>query len=74
MSDYLLAERALNAGWARVLYVVLPNWQHFWMADALTADGIVPWSYVAQAAVYALAWTGGILLLAMGGFERMEVR
>ncbi len=74
MSDYLLAEKALNAGWARILYVVLPNWQHFWMADALTADGIVPWSYVGQAAIYALAWTGGILLLAMGGFERMEVR
>jgi len=34
----------------------------------------VPWSYVGQAAVYALAWTGGILLLALGGFERMEVR
>lgn len=74
MSDYLLAERAVTSLWARGLYMVLPNWQHFWMADALTGGGGVPWSYVVQAAGYGLAWTGGVLLLALGSFERMEVR
>lgn len=74
MSDFLLARRAAEALWARILYLLLPNWQHFWLADALTGGGAVPWSYVTEAAVYALAWSAGILLLAMGLFDRMEVR
>lgn len=73
MSDYLLAARAAESLWARIVYLILPNWQHFWMADALTAGGQVPWGYVLQASVYALAWTGGILLMAFGLFDRMEV-
>ncbi len=73
MSDYLLAERATETLWAKLLYWILPNWQHFWMADALTAGGHVPWMYVAQASVYALTWTAGILLIAFGFFDRMEV-
>ncbi len=74
LSDYLLAERAQGALWARLTYVLLPNWQHFWMADALTGGGVIPWAYVGQAAVYSLAWTAGILCLALALFERMEVR
>jgi hypothetical protein len=73
MSDYLLAERAAEALWAKVFYFLLPNWQHFWMADALTAGGTVPWTYVAGAAGYAGAWTGGILLIALGLFDHLEV-
>ena len=74
LSDYLLAARATEELWARLLYMVLPNWQHFWMADALTAGGSVPWSYVAQAAGYAGAWILGVLLIALGCFDRMEIR
>jgi ABC-type transport system involved in multi-copper enzyme maturation permease subunit len=74
LSDYLLAERAVEQMWAKTLYLLLPNWQHFWMADALTAGGTVPWSYVLQAAGYAGVWTLGILLVALGCFERMEIR
>jgi ABC-type transport system involved in multi-copper enzyme maturation permease subunit len=73
MSDYLLAARAGESLWAKMLYFILPNWQHFWMADALTAGGSIPWIYVAHAAVYALVWTGGMLCLAFGFFDRMEV-
>lgn len=74
MSDYLLARRAVEMFWARALYVLMPNWQHFWLADALTAGGSIPWSYVLNAAGYALFWTVGILFIAMGMFDRMEVR
>jgi ABC-type transport system involved in multi-copper enzyme maturation permease subunit len=74
MSDYLLARRAAEAIWAKVIYTLLPNWQHFWLADALTGGGSIPWAYVANAAAYALIWTLGLLLLAVGLFDRMEVR
>ncbi len=74
MSDYLLAERAEQMLWAKVLHGILPNWQHFWMADALTGGGSIPLSYLLPATFYALCWAGGILLLAMAFFERMELQ
>lgn len=66
LSDYLLAGAGpgpITAIW----HSVVPNWQHFWMADALTHGGTIPWSYVAVAALYsacylAVALTGGLLL------------
>lgn len=73
VADYLLAVRAGHAVWAKCIYWVLPNWQHFWMADALSKGGQIPWAYVGQAAVYAAAWTAGILLISLGIFDRMEV-
>lgn len=74
MSDYLFAERAAVALWARMIYILMPNWQHFWMADALTAGGTIPWSYVARAALYAGAWTCAVLAISVGSFDRMEVK
>jgi len=75
MSDYLLADRMAEGElWARLTYTLLPNWQHFWMADALTGGGTVPWSYVGQAAGYAFTWTAGLLCVALALFDRMEVR
>lgn len=73
VTDYLFASRADDSWWASTAYTLLPNWQHFWLADALTSGGSIPWSYVGQTVVYSIAWIAGILLLAMGSFERMEV-
>jgi len=33
---------------------ILPNWQFFWMADALTNMTKIPWSYVVWAVLYVL--------------------
>lgn len=74
MSDYLLAARAATQLWARLLYILLPNWQHFWMADALAQNGTIPWDYVLHAGGYALSWTLGLFCLTLAAFERMEVR
>lgn len=74
MSDYLLGRHASSSAAAAVLYRVLPNWQHFWVVDALAGDGRVPWSYVANAAGYAGLYLAGILSLAMLAFRHMEVR
>jgi hypothetical protein len=36
MSDYFWGERAkAGSWWASILYAVTPNWQLFWLADAL---------------------------------------
>src|SRR5439155_1656042 len=35
--------------WASVLYTIVPNWQLFWLADALEGKNRIPWSYVGRA-------------------------
>lgn len=74
MSDYLFGRHAADHAWAAFLYRALPNWQHFWVIDALSGDLAVPWSYVGRAAVYAVLYLAGVLTLGILAFRQMEVR
>src|SRR5208283_2787509 len=48
--------------WASVLYTVTPNWQLFWLADALDAGkSTFHWGYVAKAFGYAAGYVGATL-------------
>ena len=77
MSDYIYARLGgtENGGpwYAVVLYTILPNWQQFWMADALEADKSIPWKYVATAFAYAITFIGASLAAALLLFEDREL-
>ena len=63
-----------GAWWASVLYTVTPNWQLFWVADALDADGTTfPWGYVGRALAYVLGYVGAALAIAVALFEDREL-
>ena len=48
VSDYFWGERAkAGSWWASILYAVTPNWQLFWLADALEGTQKIPLSYLA---------------------------
>ena len=75
MSQYLFVDKA-NAGswWASVLYTITPNWQLFWLADALdTGKGEYYWGYVSKAFVYVVCYVGATLAAAMIFFEDREL-
>jgi len=75
MSDYLFG-RAAEAGqwWGTVLYTVLPNWQLFWLADAVASGkGAFHWEYVLKALVYAALYLGAVLSVAVVLFEDREL-
>jgi len=60
--------------WASVLYTVTPNWQLFWLADALEAGkNTFLWGYVGKAFAYAAAYVGAALILAVLLFEEREL-
>jgi len=60
--------------WADVLYSVLPNWQLFWVADALeTGRTTFQWGYVAKSAVYMFCYVGAALSVAVMLFEDREL-
>jgi ABC-type transport system involved in multi-copper enzyme maturation permease subunit len=75
MSDYLFGTRAEKGSWwASILYTVTPNWQIFWLADAIDMDKTVfHWSYVVKALTYMVGYVGAALALAVILFEDREL-
>jgi ABC-type transport system involved in multi-copper enzyme maturation permease subunit len=74
MSDYLFGQRAAaGSWWASALYTMIPNWQLFWLADALENQKTIPWSYVWQALGYVIGYLGASLALALLLFEDREL-
>jgi hypothetical protein len=75
MSDYFFGIRA-QAGnwWASTLYTVLPNWQLFWLADAIeTGKSTFHWDYVGKAFAYAVCYAGAALAVGTALFEEREL-
>jgi ABC-type transport system involved in cytochrome c biogenesis permease component len=74
MSDYFWGARAkAGSWWASALYTVTPNWQLFWVADALDEKNPIPLAYLGKALGYACAYIGAILAVALALFEDREL-
>jgi ABC-type transport system involved in multi-copper enzyme maturation permease subunit len=75
MSDYLFGRPAeRGAWWASVLYTLTPNWQIFWLADALeTGKSTFHWGYVGKALCYVVCYVGASLAIAINLFEEREL-
>ncbi|MDA1275034.1 MAG: hypothetical protein O2960_13450 [Verrucomicrobia bacterium] len=71
--DRMIAAGLGPVWWATVLYTVLPNWQLFWLADALENGKRIPWPYVGQAFGYALGYLGATLAVALVLFQDREL-
>jgi ABC-2 type transport system permease protein len=74
MSDYLFGRPAEDgAWWASVVYAAVPNWQLFWMADALEPGKTIPAGYMGKALAYVAGYLGASLALALILFEDREL-
>jgi hypothetical protein len=75
MSDYFFGQRAEHGNWwASALYSAVPNWQLFWLADALeTGKNSLQWAYVGKAFGYAICYAGAALAAAVALFEDREL-
>ena len=52
---------------------LLPNWQYFWMADAIAARQVIPGSYLLWALLYVFFYIGFWTLLALAFFSEREL-
>ena len=75
MSDYFFGRPAeKGVWWGTVLYTVIPNWQNFWLADALDSGASTfHWGYVSKAFAYVVCYVGAALALAVALFEDREL-
>ncbi len=74
MTDYILGRHVADSRVCALLYTVIPNWQNFWAADALSGGGRVPWSYVLQAGLYGSFYSAGVLCLGLLSFRHAEMK
>jgi len=72
MTDYLLGRAAESNHLAALAYNLIPNWQHFWLADALNGEGVIPWRYVGRVGIYATFYLIGSLSLGILSFQNVE--
>ena len=74
MSDYFFGAAAREGKWwAQMLYTIIPNWQQWWMADALEPEKTLPWRYIGSAFAYVTAYLGVALSVALYLFEDREL-
>lgn len=75
MSDYLFGRAAdRGAWWGKALYSIMPNWQQFWLADALdSGKSTFHLGYVGKALGYAACYIGAALAVAVTFFEDREL-
>ena len=75
VSDHFLGSHAEAGRWsARLAYALIPNWQLFWMADALALKASIPIQYLIYAFLYTLGSLGISLGLAIALFEDRELK
>ena len=79
MSDYFYSQMGgqLAGGgpwWASTLYTIVPNWQLFWLADALDmGKSTFHWGYVGKAFAYVVGYAGAALAVGTALFEEREL-
>ena len=75
ISDYVFGRRAdEGTWWAKAVYAAIPNWQLFWVGDALAGTKAVAWPrYLGSALGYTVCYVGAALAVALWLFEDREL-
>jgi hypothetical protein len=58
---------------SKALHTVVPNFQMFWLSDALTQKSHIPASYMLTLVIYGLLLIVATLAIAVALFQRREV-
>jgi len=72
--DYLIGSSVGRLGGMAHVLSVLPNWQRFWVVDALAGGGKIPWLYTLTACGYAGLYLAAVLCMGVCLFRRVEVQ
>ena len=60
-ADQVIRPYMAERTWARVVYPFIPNFQFFWMIDALTDDRVIPLPFLASIVLFLLGYLGLVI-------------
>ena len=73
LSDYLVGAYASGGSYIfSVIYAILPNWQFFWLVDAVNSQKNIPVSYIGYVLIYTLLYIGLCFTVAAISFGSIE--
>jgi len=72
LADHLAARGGGDAVTSAVC-ALIPNWQNFWAADALSGEGTIPGWYVKRVCAYAASYSAAVLALGMLSFRSVDL-
>jgi len=73
VSDYAFGRFADEHLWAKICWFVVPNFQVFWISDAIHEASTVTLKYIGISLFYGFCYTAGILSVAVALFQRRQV-
>jgi ABC-2 type transport system permease protein len=73
ISDYVFGRLAQAHIWAKITYIIVPNFQPFWISDAIYEGSPIPFKYILITATYAICYTAAILFATIAIFQRRQV-
>ena len=73
LSDYLVGRWEAEGPLFQILHIAIPNFQFFWLGDALTQGLSIPGRQVALAASYAVVYAMAVLSFGVALFQTREV-
>ena len=73
VADYFFGNSAGTFSISALLYALIPNWQFFWMADALANKKSIPWNYIAWASLYVIFYISLCSVIAITLFSDKEI-
>lgn len=73
INDYLFGKAAQTQIWAKTLRAIIPNFQVFWISDAIYEETMIPASYLLLGTAYSSCYLVAFLLIATALFQRKQV-
>jgi hypothetical protein len=73
IAAYFFGTSAGTFSFSGLLYAAIPNWQFFWMADALANKKSIPLDYIGWTAVYTIFYIVLCSIIAITLFSDKEV-
>lgn len=73
ISDYVFGQLAQTYQWAQIGRFIVPNFQVFWISDAIYEGSDIPFRYILISSSYAACYTLGILSACTALFQRRQV-
>lgn len=73
ISNYFIGSESSGSVFWRFVYALVPNWQFFWMADALANNTQIPMAYLAWSFIYVMLYISFCSIFAVALFHEREV-